>query len=63
MTTKINKYYCPLCGEPADVVQSEDVQSEDDATMTWKRVHLECLGKCPVLEACVELPTECYEGE
>ena len=57
MTTQ-RTFYCPCCGQPADVVQIDDVPN-DEKTVTWKRVHLECLGRCPVLWGCVDIPTEC----
>ncbi len=63
MTTQ-RTFYCPCCGQPADVVQV-DVQHGDigDTDITWKRVHLECLGKCPVLWSCVDIPNECLNDK
>ncbi len=60
----IKTYYCPLCSEQAEVIQV-DVQHGDigDEDITWKRVHLECKGKCPLLWSCVDIPDECYDEE
>ncbi len=63
MTSKIHRYYCPLCSEEAEVIQVDDVPGDiGDEEITWKRVHLECRGKCPLLWSCVDIPTECYDG-
>ncbi len=62
MTTKITKYYCPLCAEEAEVIQVDDQHGDiGDEDVTWKRVHLECQGKCPLLWSCVDIPDECYD--
>ena len=63
MTNKITKYYCPLCAEEAEVIQVDDQKGDTGATdVTWKRVHLECRGNCPLLWSVVDIPDECYDG-
>ncbi len=61
MTNKISTFYCPSCSNRAEVIQVDDVQ-DDEKTVTWKRVHLECRHSCPLLWSCIDIPAECYGG-
>lgn len=52
------EFYCPLCGDVANVVQVDiiDPEPDDVDVPQWHRVHLECKGVCDLLWSCVDVP-------
>ncbi len=61
--TKQAVYYCPGCGNEAEVIQVDDQHGDiGDVDVTWKRIHLECRHSCSLLWACYDEPNECFTG-